>query len=149
MVVLKDGRAERTHPPKRRVTNEIVLTDDRGTVVGKLRFQSCPECRTGRIRDVWIMDTWQRQGLGRGCIEDLLTRFPDLRWTTTLQTRAGQAFFTAMTEETSVPFPAGGPLCVHLTGTMTYLWRRATSRWRRPVQNETGQRVAHDPVTAR
>ncbi|MHC3468940.1 GNAT family N-acetyltransferase [Streptomyces sp. 7R007] len=110
-------------------TTEIVLRDLRGTVVGHLRFRACEACRTGRIMDVWIRDSRQRQGLGRGLVHTLLGRYPGHRWSTTLQTGAGRSFFSALTDETSVPFPQGGPLCEHLAGRLTRAWHRAMG-WR-------------------
>ncbi|WP_373283457.1 GNAT family N-acetyltransferase [Streptomyces prunicolor] len=103
----------------------MVLLDRRDAVVGRLRFRACRECGTGWILDVWIHDEWQRRGLGRELVHSLLALFPGFRWSTTLQTRPGRPFFTAMAEETSAPFPRGGPLCAHLSGPLTRAWRRA------------------------
>ncbi|OMI35452.1 GNAT family N-acetyltransferase [Streptomyces sparsogenes] len=113
-----------------RTTAEIVLLDRRKTVIGRLRFRVCRACRTGRILEIWVLDTWQRQGLGRDLIHSLLVHLPGLRWSTTPQTRLGRAFFIAMAEETSVPFPPLGPLCTHLEGRFTRVWRGVMSRWR-------------------
>lgn len=110
------------------VPAEMVLSDRRNAVIGRLRFRICLECRTGRILDVWILDAWQRQGLGAELVRCLLTCRPGLQWSTTLQTRQGRAFFAAMAEETSVCFPHGKPLCVHLTGRIARGWRRTVDR---------------------
>ncbi|WP_324787965.1 N-acetyltransferase [Streptomyces sp. H51] len=108
-----------------------MLRDRCGAELGRLRFRACGACRAGRILDVRVVDDRRREGLGRELLLALLKRCPDHRWTTTLQTGAGRRFFTAMTEETSVPFPRGGPLCEHLTGRLTgrltRAWRRATA----------------------
>ncbi|MER5215433.1 N-acetyltransferase [Streptomyces sp. NPDC002838] len=93
---------------------EIVLHDHREHVVGRVRFRVCTACRTGRIHDVWIND--ERQGLGREALHSLLALHPGHQWSTTLQSRQGRAFFTAMARETSTDFPADGPLCSHLRG---------------------------------
>ncbi|WP_151483951.1 GNAT family N-acetyltransferase [Streptomyces albicerus] len=48
---------------------EIVLLDRCDSVIGRLRFRACQKCRTGRILNIWIRDTWQRQGLGRELLQ--------------------------------------------------------------------------------
>ncbi|MGW3423667.1 GNAT family N-acetyltransferase [Streptomyces phaeochromogenes] len=95
---------------------EIVSLNRGNRVIGQLRFRVCKTCRAGRILDIWICDTWQGQGLGRELIHSLLARRPGYRWSTTLQSRAGRGFFTAMARKTTVALPRGGPLCSHLTG---------------------------------
>ncbi|MGW0747630.1 GNAT family N-acetyltransferase [Streptomyces sp. NPDC002817] len=95
---------------------EFVLLDQGGRLVGRLRFRVCQKCRTGRILDVWIQDSRQRQGLGRELIHSLLAQCPGYRWSTTLQTRDGRAFFSVMAQETTVALPHSGPLCRHLMG---------------------------------
>jgi hypothetical protein len=45
------------------------------------------------------------------------------RWSTTLQSRPGRAFFTAMTRETAVGLPHSSPLCPHLMGWFRRTWR--------------------------
>ncbi|MER6629704.1 N-acetyltransferase [Streptomyces sp. NPDC000987] len=104
-----------------------MLRDRCGAELGRLRFRACGACRAGRILDVRVVDDRRREGLGRELLLALLERCPDHRWTTTLQTEAGRRFFAAMTEETSVPFPRGGPLCAHLASRLTRAWRRATA----------------------
>lgn len=116
--------------PDQHTATEIVLLDAQNAVIGRVRFRVCNECRTGRILDVWVLDTWQRQGLGRELVHSLLAYRPGLRWSTTRQTPQGQPFFSAMTKETAVPFPPGGALCVHLAGRFTRAWRRLISRYR-------------------
>ncbi|WP_338894628.1 GNAT family N-acetyltransferase [Streptomyces sp. TG1A-60] len=102
---------------------ELVLLDPCGEVIGRLRFRACVTCRTGRILDLWVGDAWQRQGLGRDLVRFLFAHRPGHRWSTTLQSRPGRAFFTAMTRETTVSLLPGGPLCPHLMG-----WFRRTLR---------------------
>ncbi|MFE7860146.1 GNAT family N-acetyltransferase [Streptomyces sp. NPDC057403] len=109
----------------RQMTTEMVFVDRNGTTIGRLRFRVCCACHAGRVLDIWVHDEWQRHGLGRELVQSLLLRFPGLSWNTTLQTRQGQLFFTAMAEDTSVPFPRGGPLCPHVAGRFTHAWRRA------------------------
>jgi N-acetylglutamate synthase-like GNAT family acetyltransferase len=48
---------------------EIVVRDRCDSVIGRLRFRACQKCRTGRILNIWIRDTWQRQGLGRELLQ--------------------------------------------------------------------------------
>ncbi|MBC9724395.1 GNAT family N-acetyltransferase [Streptomyces sp. TRM68367] len=112
-------RSDRSRPA------EIVLLDSRDEVVGRLRYRVCADCRTGRILDVWISDPWQREGLGREALHTLLSIHPGRRWSTTLQSAPGRAFFTAMAEETDTDFPAAGPLCPHLRGWARRLAHRA------------------------
>ena len=107
---------------------EFVLLDQGGRLVGRLRFRVCHECRTGRILDVWVHDSRQRQGLGRELVHSLLAQCPGYRWSTTLQTRDGRAFFTAMTQETGVALPHHGPLCRHLMGSFRRTWQRLLTR---------------------
>ncbi|WP_328687862.1 GNAT family N-acetyltransferase [Streptomyces phaeochromogenes] len=95
---------------------EIVLHDQGDSVIGRLRFRACQKCRTGRILDIWICDTWQRQGLGRELLHCMIARRPGYRWSTTLQSRQGRGFFKVMTRETTVALPHDGPLCPHLMG---------------------------------
>lgn len=102
---------------------ELRLFDARGGVVGLLRYRACADCRTGRILDVWIRDGWQGEGRGRELLQSVLGRHPGLRWSTTRQSAAGQGFFAAMAEESSLDFPSYGPLCPHLRG-----WLRRTLR---------------------
>ena len=123
-------RLDGTMSSEQHATTEMVLLDPRNTVIGRLRFRTCDDCRTGLILDVWILDTWHRHGLGRELVYALLAHRPGFGWSTTRQTRPGQPFFTAMTEETSVPFPQRGPLCVHLTVRFTRAWRHLISRCR-------------------
>ncbi|WP_399185507.1 GNAT family N-acetyltransferase [Streptomyces sp. TLI_185] len=113
-----------------------MLLDARKAVIGRLRFRTCNDCRTGRILSVWVHDTWQRQGLGRELVNALLARRPGFRWSTTGQTPLGRSFFSAMAEETSVSFPQSGALCTHLAGRFTRAWRRLVSRWR-PASADT------------
>ncbi|MEI5525666.1 N-acetyltransferase [Streptomyces brasiliscabiei] len=101
-------------------TAELILRDPRGRVVGRLRFRACRACRTGRLLDLWVCEMWQRQGLGRGLVCSLFAH----RWNTTLQSRPGRAFFAAMTRETTLSLPHGGPLCPHLMGWLRRTWRR-------------------------
>lgn len=103
---------------------ELVLLDRCNRVIGRLRFRACQTCRTGRILDIWICDTWQRQGMGQELVCSLLAHRPGYRWSTTLQSSAGRGFFLAMTRETTVPLPQGGPLCSHLMGWFRRTWRR-------------------------
>jgi hypothetical protein len=125
-----DIPAEAEDSSDQRTTTEILLLDGRNTIIGRLRYRTCRRCRTGRILDVWVLDAWQRQGLGSDLVRVLLTRCPGVRWTTTVQTRTGRLFFTAMTEETSVSFPQREPPCAHLAGRFIRGWRRAISWWR-------------------
>ncbi|MFD8386222.1 SLC13 family permease [Streptomyces sp. NPDC059679] len=78
MSILRGDRAvpERvgTDSSDAQTTTEIVLLDRRNTVIGRLRFRVCRECRTGRILEIWVLDTWQRQGLGRDLVHSLLVR---------------------------------------------------------------------------
>ncbi|MFE7763053.1 GNAT family N-acetyltransferase [Streptomyces sp. NPDC057438] len=120
-------RLDRVHPQQRNRPMEIVLRDGRQRVVA-LRFRVCPACRTGRIHDVWVDEAWQRQGLGREALQSLLTLHPGHRWSTTLKTRQGRAFFSAMTRETSTDFPAAAPLCPHLRGRFGQFVHRMTGR---------------------
>ncbi|MGW2385565.1 GNAT family N-acetyltransferase [Streptomyces sp. NPDC001658] len=106
-----------------RTSTEIVLLDPEDHLIGQLRFRACPECRTGQILDIRVCDAWQRQGLGRELVHSLLAHRLGYRWSTTLQTRDGRAFFLAMTEETAVALPHGGPLCGHLMGRIRRTWR--------------------------
>lgn len=119
-------RLSRDRPQERNAPMEIVLHDRREHVVGRLRFRVCPACRTGRIHEVWINEEWQQQGLGREALHSLLDLHPGHRWSTTLQSRQGRAFFMAMARETSTDFPAGGPLCSHLRGRLGQLVHRLT-----------------------
>ncbi|MFF4021169.1 GNAT family N-acetyltransferase [Streptomyces sp. NPDC001843] len=114
--------------PDQHSTTEMVFLDSQHTVVGRLRFRMCGACHTGLILDVWISDDWQRQGLGRELVQTLVAHHSGVRWSTTRQTPQGRPFFSAMAEETSVPFPQRGALCVHLAGRLTRAWRRLTSR---------------------
>ncbi|MHB9858515.1 GNAT family N-acetyltransferase [Streptomyces sp. YIM S03343] len=111
-----------------RAAAEMVLLDPQSTVIGRLRFRTCNSCRTGLILDIWIHETFQRQGLARELVHDLLAHRHGFRWTTTRQTTLGQHFFRAMTQETSVSFSHGGPLCVHVAGPFARMWRRLISR---------------------
>lgn len=103
---------------------ELVLLDPCNRVIGRLRFRACQTCRTGRILDIWICDTWQRQGMGQELVCSLVAHRPGYRWSTTLQSGAGRAFFLAMTRETAVALPQGGPMCSHLMGWFRRTWRR-------------------------
>lgn len=103
---------------------EFVLLGPCGRVIGRLRFRTCRTCRTGRILDLWICEAWQRQGLGRELVCSLFAHRPGYRWSTTLQSRPGRAFFTAMTRETTVSLPHSSPLCPHLMGWFRRTWRR-------------------------
>ncbi|MEU1573431.1 GNAT family N-acetyltransferase [Streptomyces collinus] len=103
---------------------EFVLTGSCGRVIGRLRFRTCQKCRTGRILDLWICEAWQRQGLGRELVCLLMAHCRGYRWNTTLQSHPGRAFFTAMTQETSVSLRHGSPLCPHLMGRLRRTWRR-------------------------
>jgi hypothetical protein len=96
--------------------------------VGLLRYRACAHCRAGRILDIWIRDGRQGEGHGRELLQSVLGRHPGLRWSTTRQSAAGRAFFAAMTEESSLDFPAHGPLCPHLRGWL----RRALGLARAP-----------------
>jgi hypothetical protein len=108
---------------------EIVLFDGDNRLVGRLRFRVCAACRTGRVLDVWTVDGRRRQGLGRHLTRTLLAPHPGYRWSTTLQTREGRAFFQAMADETGVPLPHGGPLCSHLMGAFRRWWRSLPEHW--------------------
>lgn len=108
---------------------EIVLLDQGDRLVGRLRFRVCQGCRTGRILDIWIRDDWQRQGLGREFVQSILAQHPGYRWSTTLQTRDGRVFFTAMTRETTVAWPHSGPLCGHLMGWFGRTRQRLLGCW--------------------
>ncbi|MBD9701143.1 GNAT family N-acetyltransferase [Streptomyces caniscabiei] len=105
-------------------TAEFILHGPCGRVIGRLRFRACRACRTGRILDLWVCEMWQRQGLGRGLVCSLFAHRRGYRWTTTLQSRPGRAFFAAMTRETALSLPHGGPLCPHLMGWFRRTWRR-------------------------
>lgn len=105
-------------------TAEFILRGPCGRVIGRLRFRACRACRTGRILDLWVCDTWQRQGLGRGLVCSLFAHCRGYRWNTTLQSRPGRAFFAAMTRETTLSLSHGGPLCPHLMGWFRRTWRR-------------------------
>ncbi|MFG2456567.1 GNAT family N-acetyltransferase [Streptomyces sp. NPDC048523] len=107
---------------------EIVLRDRNDRLIGQLRFHACPACRTGRILDIWVCDAWQHQGLGRELVHCLLAHRPGYRWSTTLQTQAGRAFFLAMAQETTVAWPHAEPLCCHLTGSFRRIWRALLDR---------------------
>ncbi|GGL62036.1 hypothetical protein GCM10010129_02010 [Streptomyces fumigatiscleroticus] len=102
---------------------EIVLHGPGDRLVGRLRFSVCGPCRTGRILDIWVSEPWQHRGLGRELVLTLFARHPGHHWSTTSQTGAGRAFFTAMTEETAVSLPHGGPLCPHLRRRLRRLGR--------------------------
>lgn len=102
---------------------EVALLDRGDRPIGRLRFRVCASCRTGRVLDIWTDDGWQHQGLGRQLAHSLLACHPDHRWSTTPQTREGRAFFEKMAEETGVPLPRGGPLCLHLMGPLRRGWR--------------------------
>lgn len=125
-------RLDRIVSPDQHSTAEMVLVDSRHAEIGRLRFRMCDACRTGLILDVWILDGWQRQGLGRELVHTLVAYHSGVRWSTTRQTLHGRPFFSAMTEETLVPFPRCGALCAHLEGRFTRAWRRLTSRRRSP-----------------
>ncbi|WP_191971332.1 GNAT family N-acetyltransferase [Streptomyces luteolifulvus] len=112
-----------------RAPTEVVLLNDDGRVIGRLRFRACPTCRTGRILDIWVCDDWQRQGLGRELVHSLLAPRPGYRWSTTLQSRDGRALFLAMTHETSVALDHDGPLCCHLMGSLRRWWQRVLNHW--------------------
>ncbi|WP_307036100.1 GNAT family N-acetyltransferase [Streptomyces canus] len=118
--------------PSARTPTGIVLLDPDNHLIGRLRFRACPACRTGRILDIWVCDAWQRQGLGRELVHSLLARRPGYRWSTTLQTRDGRAFFLAMTQETTVALPRDGPLCCHLMGSIRRTWRGLLDHWPPP-----------------
>ncbi|WP_405954931.1 GNAT family N-acetyltransferase [Streptomyces phaeochromogenes] len=107
---------------------EIVLRDGRERVVARLCFRVCPACRTGRIHDIWVDEARHRQGLGREALHPLLALHPGHRWSTTLQSRQGRAFFSAMARETSTGFPAAAPLCSHLRGRFGQFVHRVTGR---------------------
>ncbi|MFD9903663.1 GNAT family N-acetyltransferase [Streptomyces sp. NPDC059063] len=94
--------------------------------IGQLRFRVCHPCRTGRILHIWISEDQQRQGLGSHVLRYALAWGPGYRWTTTLQSRPGRGFFTAMTGRTGVALPHRGPGCPHLRGPL----RRAIARIR-------------------
>lgn len=118
-------RVNRTTSSASAASIEFVSLNQGNRVIGQLRFRACKTCRAGRILDIWICDIWQGQGLGRELVHSLLARRPGYRWSTTLQSRAGRGFFTAMARETTVALPRGGPLCSHLTG----WFRRTRQRW--------------------
>ncbi|WP_282700617.1 GNAT family N-acetyltransferase [Streptomyces sp. CC219B] len=118
------GRLNGTAESVSGMPTEIVLFDGADRVIGRLTFRVCRECRTGRILDIWIDETWQREGLGRELVRGLLARHPGHAWTTTSQTRQGQAFFTAMSRETGLSLAPGGPLCPHLVGRLRRLLTR-------------------------
>jgi GNAT superfamily N-acetyltransferase len=111
----------------RAATEELHALDLRDSVVARLRVRVCARCRTGRILDIWVERAWQRQGVGRELVEALLLAHPGHRWTTTRQTVVGRVFFTAMHEETDVPFPPGLAPCPRLGG------RLGQALGRRPV----------------
>ncbi|MGW0758393.1 GNAT family N-acetyltransferase [Streptomyces sp. NPDC002814] len=129
--VIRVGPSARSNEPDAaaRAATEIVLLNNDGRVIGRLRFRACTRCRTGRILDIWVCDTWQRQGLGRELVDSLLALRPGSRWSTTLQSRDGRAFFLAMTQETSVALAHDNPLCCHLMGSLRRWWQRVLNRW--------------------
>ncbi|MGW3413124.1 GNAT family N-acetyltransferase [Streptomyces sp. NPDC000888] len=112
-----------------RTPTEIVLVDRDDHLIGRLRFRACQTCRAGRILDIWVCDSWRHQGLGRELVRSLLTHRPGYRWTTTLQTRDGRAFFLAMAQESTVILPHGSPLCCHLMGSIRRTRQGLLDRW--------------------
>lgn len=120
-----DGLAAR---PARTPT-EIVLLDRDDHLIGRLCFRACQTCRTGRILDIWVCESWRHQGLGRELVHSLLAHRPNYWWNTTLQTLDGRAFLLAMAQESSVALPHGGPLCCHLMGSIRRTWQGLLDRW--------------------
>ena len=116
-------RIDATHKDQQSTT-EVVLLDSRHTVIGRLRFRLCGACHKGLILDVWVVDEWRGQGLGRELVHTLVVRHSGVQWSTTRQTRQGRPFFSAMAQETEIPFPQSKALCVHLEGRFTRAWRR-------------------------
>lgn len=110
-------------PPAPHAPSTIALHLERGPLIGQVDFRLCHACRTGRIQQIWITETWQRQGLGRQALHTALAQAPGYRWNTTTQSRQGRAFFRAMSEETGVELCSRTPPCAHLMGRYRRLWR--------------------------
>ncbi|KUJ67388.1 hypothetical protein ACZ90_28305 [Streptomyces albus subsp. albus] len=92
----------------------ITLLDAKGHDVGRLDYQICHECRTGYIVQIAVAGHHQRQGLGRDAVHEALAHGPGYRWVTSRQSRDGRLFFTAMAEETGLPFSPDGEACPHI-----------------------------------
>ncbi|MEU6658182.1 hypothetical protein [Streptomyces sp. NPDC046821] len=95
---------------------ELRLHDERGTLVGQVRFRLCARCRTGRLLGIWILDSRRREGLGQSALRVTLAHGNGYRWNTTLQSRAGRRFFRSVAAHEGLPLPHGRPLCPHLPG---------------------------------
>ncbi|MEV0445792.1 GNAT family N-acetyltransferase [Streptomyces spectabilis] len=109
----------------------VALHLERGLLIGQVDFRLCHACRTGRVQRIWVNETWQRQGLGRQALHSALAQAPDYRWTTTLQSRQGRAFFRAMATETGADLTSRTPPCPHLMSRYGRLWRRVCQACRR------------------
>ncbi|QOV33978.1 N-acetyltransferase [Streptomyces ferrugineus] len=125
-------RLRHVHPVRPGGPAEIVLLEPGRREVGRLRYRVCTACRTGRVLDIGIDESWQGQGLGREALHILLTLHPHHRWTTTTQSRQGRYFFRAMAREVSTGFPSGPPLCSHLRGPLRRHTHRLCGRWLGP-----------------
>ncbi|MEU8483934.1 GNAT family N-acetyltransferase [Streptomyces sp. NPDC048641] len=111
-------------PRTARGAGEVLLHDERGTLVGQVRFRLCAPCRTGRLLGIWILESRRQEGLGRRAVRVALAQGHGYRWNTTLQTRPGRGFFLAVTAHDGVPLPRGRPLCPHLMGPLGKALRR-------------------------
>ncbi|MGA4843756.1 GNAT family N-acetyltransferase [Streptomyces sp. G45] len=97
-----------------------------GQLIGHLRFRVCHRCRTGRILQIWVSEDHQRRGLGGHVLRYALEWGPGYRWSTTLQSRQGRAFFRAVAGRTGVALRSGRPACPHLRGPLSRAVTRLT-----------------------
>ncbi|RVU28744.1 hypothetical protein EOT10_02430 [Streptomyces antnestii] len=107
---------------------EVLLHDERGALVGQVRFRLCARCRTGRLLGIWILESRRQEGLGRRALRVTLAHGPGYRWNTTLQSRPGRGFFRAVAAHGAVPLSHGRPLCPHLLGGLGRVLRRLGPR---------------------
>ncbi|WP_431046136.1 GNAT family N-acetyltransferase [Streptomyces sp. P1-3] len=104
----------RSHPSGGHHT--VVMRDGRDRAVGRLDYQLCHACRTGRVEQISVALAWQRQGLAREAIHEALARGPGYHWVTSRQSREGRLFFAAMALETGAAFTRRGKRCPHMHG---------------------------------
>jgi hypothetical protein len=72
--------------------------------IGKILYQTCPDCRIGLVGKISIEPQWQGAGIGRDAIQCVVAAHPGLVWYTTIQMPGSEHFWTQMATDTGSPF---------------------------------------------
>ncbi|MFF9853135.1 N-acetyltransferase [Streptomyces litmocidini] len=78
-------------------------------VVGRVTYRACERCAEGVITEVVLDDPFLGSGLGTRALAHLRSRYPDVRWRTTLDGRLTRDLLRRMRVR---PARDGGP-CPH------------------------------------